>query len=93
MSVVKNILISHGGFIVDGKMIGIAFIGASISDGYGNLRGTGGKTDCGVPRNCIVRGAPENGCASRRGRGAVPAKPGGQRTVDRTCRLPVFSRW
>lgn len=43
---------SHGGRVrslVTGETrVDIAFIGAPTSDDYGNLRGIGGKTDCGV---------------------------------------------
>lgn len=46
------ILYSHGGRvrgIEDGSLhIDIAFIGAPTADEYGNLRATGGKSDCGV---------------------------------------------
>ena len=37
-----------GVFTVDGKMIDIAFIGTPTCDEYGNCRGIGGKSDCGV---------------------------------------------
>jgi len=46
------VMVSHGGrvrAITTGEVkIDIAFIGAPTSDDYGNLRGIGGKTDCGV---------------------------------------------
>ena len=46
------IMRSHGGRVrslVTGETkVDIAFIGAPTSDDYGNLRGIGGKTDCGV---------------------------------------------
>lgn len=50
----KNIAIirSHGGrvrAIEEGEVhIDVAFIGAPTSDSYGNARGVGGKSDCGV---------------------------------------------
>ena len=46
------IMRSHGGRVrslVTGETkVDIAFVGAPTSDDYGNLRGIGGKTDCGV---------------------------------------------
>ncbi len=54
MGKLKNpaVLYSHGGrvrSIEEGSLhIDIAFIGAPTADEYGNLRATGGKSDCGV---------------------------------------------
>ncbi len=52
------IMRSHGGrvrSIATGETeIDIAFIGAPTSDDYGNLRGIGGKADCGVLSYAIV---------------------------------------
>ncbi|MCL1875913.1 MAG: citrate lyase subunit alpha [Synergistaceae bacterium] len=52
------ILRSHGGrvrAIEQGEVhIDIAFIGAPTSDEYGNARGTGGKSDCGVLSYAMV---------------------------------------
>ena len=46
------IMRSHGGrvrsLITGETKVDIAFIGSPTSDDYGNLRGIGGKTDCGV---------------------------------------------
>ena len=46
------VLRSHGGrvrAIEEGEVhIDVAFIGAPTSDEYGNARGKGGKSDCGV---------------------------------------------
>lgn len=52
------ILRSHGGrvrAIERGEVhIDVAFIGAPTSDSYGNARGTGGKSDCGVLSYAMV---------------------------------------
>lgn len=52
------ILRSHGGrvrAIEQGEVhIDVAFIGAPTSDEYGNARGTGGKSDCGVLSYAMV---------------------------------------
>lgn len=54
------IMRSHGGRVrslVTGETkVDIAFIGAPTSDDYGNLRGIGGKTDCGVLSYSYVDG-------------------------------------
>ena len=64
----KNIRRSHGGrvrSITTGEShIDIAFIGAPTSDDYGNLRGIGGKADCGVLSYAIVDGNHADYCVA-----------------------------
>lgn len=62
------IMRSHGGrvrSITTGEShIDIAFIGAPTSDDYGNLRGIGGKADCGVLSYAIVDGNHADYCVA-----------------------------
>ena len=62
------IMRSHGGrvrSITTGEAhIDIAFIGAPTSDDYGNLRGIGGKADCGVLSYAIVDGNHADYCVA-----------------------------
>lgn len=62
------IMRSHGGrvrAISNGEShIDIAFIGAPTSDDYGNLRGIGGKADCGVLSYAIVDGNHADYCVA-----------------------------
>ena len=62
------IMRSHGGrvrSITTGEAhVDIAFIGAPTSDDYGNLRGIGGKADCGVLSYAIVDGNHADYCVA-----------------------------
>lgn len=62
------IMRSHGGrvrSITTGEShIDIAFIGTPTSDDYGNLRGIGGKADCGVLSYAIVDGNHADYCVA-----------------------------
>ena len=62
------IMRSHGGrvrSITTGEShIDIAFIGSPTSDDYGNLRGVGGKADCGVLSYAIVDGNHADYCVA-----------------------------
>ena len=62
------IMRSHGGrvrSITTGEThVNIAFIGAPTSDDYGNLRGIGGKADCGVLSYAMVDGNHADYCVA-----------------------------
>ncbi len=62
------IMRSHGGRVraltTGESHIDIAFIGAPTSDDYGNLRGIGGKADCGVLSYAIVDGNHADYCVA-----------------------------
>ena len=62
------IMRSHGGrvrSITTGEThVNIAFIGAPTSDDYGNLRGIGGKADCGVLSYAMVDGNHADFCVA-----------------------------
>ena len=62
------IMRSHGGRVralTTGEAhVDIAFIGAPTSDDYGNLRGIGGKADCGVLSYAIVDGNHADHCVA-----------------------------
>ena len=62
------IMRSHGGRVrslTSGEShVDIAFIGAPTADDYGNLRGIGGKADCGVLSYAIVDGNHADYCVA-----------------------------
>ena len=62
------IMRSHGGRVraisTGESRVDIAFIGAPTADDYGNLRGIGGKADCGVLSYAIVDGDHADYCVA-----------------------------